>query len=87
MITIPYWWNRKLESLQSTINIIRPDILFNNNNNNIISDLTPIPLSPPISQNKNNNNNNNNNIEKQLMLSTNWDVTMDPTGWYVSIIK
>ena len=42
MIEVPYWWDRKLSSLASTIYDIRPDLFETKPKGN------PIPLNPPL---------------------------------------
>ncbi len=43
LITIPYWWNRKMESLAKTIHFHRPDIQFPES----ILKEDPIPIQNP----------------------------------------
>jgi hypothetical protein len=46
LIEVPYWWDRKYDSLQATIYNQRPDLFTENPTGK------PIPLSPPSAQEK-----------------------------------
>ena len=69
-IEIPYWWDRQYSSLAATIYSHRPD-LFND-----VPMGDRIPLFPPPSRSQSDKN------TKLMMLSTVWDESKDPTGWY-----
>ena len=77
MITIPYWWDRSLESLQVTIYHNRPDLFATEPSG------SPIPASPP-HRTTEYKERKQNSIQSLLMLATNWDVEKDPTNWYIS---
>ena len=77
LITIPYWWDKKLPSLQATISQYRPDLLRHN------------PFSQPIPTTKPHNkkeylNKYKNEIQSNLMLATDWQPGEDPTGWFMT---
>ena len=76
LIQVPYWWDRKLESLAATVYTQRPD-LFNNSN---IPSGSPIPILPNYTNSKLLQSK-----KRMIMTATEWDYdTMDPTGWYMS---
>ena len=74
MIEIPYWWDRKYESLAATIYSQRPDLFLSE-----IPSSKPIPSVPPPERIVKTDSK---LVKKTLMLATEWDEnTMEPTGW------
>jgi ATP-dependent DNA ligase len=76
LIEVPYWWDRKYESLEATIYSQRPELFTE------LPIGKPIPLTrPSIEKLKRSQSVTN----KSLMTSTEWDYeSMDPTGWYMT---
>ena len=78
LIEVPYWWDRKYESLKATVYSKRPD-LFTEEERPAASS-NPIPSTPPQSQKPKSSE--SEIIKNKLMAATEWDEgTMDPTGW------
>jgi ATP-dependent DNA ligase len=86
-IEVPYWWDRKIQSLAATIYSQRPELLTEKPTS------APIPLSPPATHKKEIESSNLLDIttvtflgyaKKQLMTSTVWEDSQNPTGWYMS---
>jgi hypothetical protein len=65
LIQIPYWWDKRLESLISTIHHKRPDLIPNNFSE-------AIPVEPPQGFPKD---------ILHLMHGIEWDGVQDLTGW------
>ena len=87
LVEVPYWWDRKFESLQATIFSQRPDLFKNP------PVKTPIPVTKPTATPKliygiysfyNHNSYLKDDIKKYFMLAKNWDNSSDPTGWLMS---
>jgi ATP-dependent DNA ligase len=91
LIEIPYWWNRKRDSLEATIYTNRPD-LFQSKPRGL-----PIPTDKPTSSQKIKSSSEGTkifknefsifsleNMKKKFMLATEWDRDMNPTGWYMT---
>ena len=89
MIEVPFWWDRKLDSLAATVYNMRPDLF----------DAQPqgkaIPLSPPKEENYTSKTKSKpipnfppyfTDATKQLLMTaTEWDNdTMEPKGWYMT---
>jgi ATP-dependent DNA ligase len=85
---VPYWWNRKYESLAATVYTQRPDLFT------FPIPGIPIPLSPPTRQEKSKSESKKtlfialinlaDSTKKVLMTSTLWDESRDPKGWYMT---
>ena len=92
MIGIPYWWDKKTDSLSATIYKLRPDLF------NVKPTSKPIPLSPPSYASTSSLQSASNikfprkvlifsldSIKKNFMTATEWEEeTMEPTGWWMS---
>jgi ATP-dependent DNA ligase len=90
LIEVPYWWDRKYESLASTIYSQRPDLFT------FPPEGSPIPVSPPTAPQSPKINESNpiflthfsffqDPTKKILMTSTMWDSsTMNPIGWLMT---
>ena len=74
MIEIPYWWDQKLPSLEATIYTHKPDFF------SIVPSGKPIPTYKPSINSKLNKIRQNNQIP-HLILATDWENSMDPSGW------
>lgn len=71
LVQIPYWWDRKLQSLAATINFLRPDLLTS------IS-ITSTPISTVEPSNRINSN--------DIISSSNWGEVHAPMKWFVLIL-
>eukprot|EP01124_Arcella_intermedia_P021968 TRINITY_DN3174_c0_g1_i5.p1 TRINITY_DN3174_c0_g1~~TRINITY_DN3174_c0_g1_i5.p1 ORF type:complete len:431 (+),score=96.59 TRINITY_DN3174_c0_g1_i5:19-1311(+) len=69
LLTIPYWWDRKKESLTATLHLFRPDIFPESQHD-------PIPLSPPEGS--------VGHIKSVMMIPKEWNGEQDPSGWFIS---
>ena len=88
MIEVPYWWNRTVSSLAVTVYNVRPDLFKEKPQGN------PIPLLPTRETNLPRNSSKNAFLTGQtelldftrkiLMTATEWEESMDPTGWYMT---
>jgi ATP-dependent DNA ligase len=84
LIEVPYWWNKKYESLAATVFNQRPDLFAERPMG------TPIPLTIPAKINMPSNSSLSRNLQlaeskKTLMTATVWDEpTMDSTGWWLT---
>ena len=74
LIEVPYWWDRKLSSLEATLYNTRPDLF------QVQPQGIPIPATPPSTETTTKTKG-----TKALMTATEWDKTsMDPKGWYMT---
>jgi ATP-dependent DNA ligase len=86
LIVVPYWWDRKFDSLQATIYSQRPDLFTEKPKG------TAIPQSPAGETLRSQSKRINYTViiltptgDKNLMTATEWDnESMDPTGWYMT---
>jgi hypothetical protein len=82
-IEIPYWWDRKLESLAATIYTYRPDLFPQ------VPTGKPIPPSPYVDRidtplekgTKHSQLTLTQDTDRKLMTATIWETKRDPTGW------
>jgi ATP-dependent DNA ligase len=81
LIEVPYWWDDTFESLCATIYNHRPDLFLEPPMGTPIPSHLEIELIEAEKQLKKIQR----NIQKQpVMEATEWDVTMNPTGWWVT---
>jgi hypothetical protein len=66
LVQIPHWWDRKHESLASTLWSQRPELFQK------LPMGTPIPVTEPPAKQK--------TEKRKIMLATEWEAG-DPTGW------
>jgi ATP-dependent DNA ligase len=72
LIQVPYWWNKKRDSLAATIHDKRPDLLYSKGPN--IPQIEPLPKSRESAS-----------FKKIFMTSTEWnEASMDPKGWLMT---
>lgn len=69
VIPIPYWWDKKIESLAATAHQYRPDVFP-------FTQGSPIPVDPPLTKKQ--------RSMYPLMLGTEWGLEEDPTGYFLS---
>ena len=87
LIEVPYWWDRRVESLAATIHSQRPELF----RHEPIEE--PIRATPP-TQRKIERSQSKNLFEllfilkdptkKVLIAATDWDVTKNPKGWWMT---
>jgi ATP-dependent DNA ligase len=88
LIEVPYWWDRKYESLAATIYSKRPDLFTEK------PKLPPIPETPPHTEPQNKPESTFFNCfqliptdpaKNLLITATEWDsASMNPTGWIMT---
>eukprot|EP01124_Arcella_intermedia_P018337 TRINITY_DN2528_c0_g5_i1.p1 TRINITY_DN2528_c0_g5~~TRINITY_DN2528_c0_g5_i1.p1 ORF type:complete len:363 (+),score=82.00 TRINITY_DN2528_c0_g5_i1:113-1090(+) len=77
LITIPYWWDGKPDSLASTLHLSLPDIFPQTGS-------PQIPSHPPPNAKTPFSKVMGNHVAALLMHAEDWDGEVDPTGWYMS---
>ena len=71
LLEIPFWWDKKIDSLAATIYMHRPDLFVEQPAGK------PIPIVEPHWKLKYKES----ETKKKIMTATIWDESMDPTGW------
>lgn len=77
MITVPYWWNGRQNSIEVTVYQYRPDLF------DIKPIGDPIPHSPP-SHWTQYYEKKQGDISQKFLLASKWNDQDDPTGWWMT---